>query len=66
PRHGEVLRPRESIGHAALVVGYRRGHGFRVADAKGRGFGDRGTWWLADDLLETPLLQESWYLKPSS
>jgi hypothetical protein len=66
PRHGELLRPREAIGHAALVVGYHRGRGFRVADAKGRGFGKGGTWWLADDLLETPLLQESWYLKPSS
>ncbi|MEZ4384208.1 MAG: hypothetical protein R3A79_22935, partial [Nannocystaceae bacterium] len=66
PRHGDVLRPREAIGHAVLVIGHQRGRGFRVVDAKGRKFAQGGTWWLADDLLETPLIQESWFLKPSS
>ena len=66
PRHGEQLSPRAAVGHAALVVGYRRGDGFHIVDAKGRGFAERGAWWLGDDLLETPLVQESWFLKPSA
>ncbi len=66
PRHGAQINPRASIGHAVLVAGYRRGSGFRVVDAKGRSFAERGMWWLPDDLLETPLVQESWFLKPTS
>jgi len=64
--HGRQLSPRAAIGHAVLVIGYRRGKGFHIVDAKGRRFADHGTWWLADDLLETPLIQESWFIKPSS
>ena len=65
-QHSPQISPRASIGHAVLVVGHRRGRGFRIVDAKGRGFADNGTWWLPDDLLETPLIQESWFLKPTS
>ncbi|MEZ4454459.1 MAG: hypothetical protein R3B09_33720 [Nannocystaceae bacterium] len=63
PVHGATLAPRQDVGHAALIVGHRPGRGFLVADARGRGFAERGTWWLPDALLETPLIQESWTLR---
>ncbi len=66
PRHGDQLSPRAPVGHAVLVIGHRRRRGFRIVDSKGRGFGKRGTWWLPDHLLETPLIQESWFIKPTS
>lgn len=61
--HGATLTPRQSVGHAALIVGHQPGRGFLVADARGPGFAERGAWWLPDDLLETPLVQESWTLR---
>lgn len=61
--HGATLTPRLGVGHAALIVGHRPGRGFLVADARGLGFAERGTWWLPDELLETPLIQESWTLR---
>ncbi len=66
PRHGDQLSPRAPVGHAVLVIGHRRRRGFRIVDSKGRGFANRGTWWLPDHLLETPLIQESWFIKPTS
>lgn len=63
PVHGRELEPREAIGHAALIIGHHPRRGMQVLDAKGPAFAARGTWWLPDDLLQGPLVQESWFLQ---
>lgn len=46
-------------GHAALVVGYRNGT-FIIRDSRGTGFANRGYWTLAESIVHTAWVAESW------
>jgi hypothetical protein len=57
----DVSSERGNPGHAALAVGYRDGR-FRIRDSRGLGFADGGYWELAEAVVGTRWVAESWVI----